>query len=45
MRKLVQKWLKDLKGWALKFDDLLHYPKIIVALSETTSLMKEINMV
>jgi len=39
----AQKWLKDRKGRKLDFDDVLHYQKIIVALSETDRLMKEID--
>ena len=39
----AQKWLKDRKGRALEFEDILHYQKIIVALSETGRLMKEID--
>lgn len=38
----AQKWLKDRKERKLEFDDILHYQKIIVALSETDRLMKEI---
>lgn len=38
----AQKWLKDRKDRKLEFDDILHYQKIIVALSETDRLMKEI---
>ncbi len=41
----AQKWLKDRKGRALEFDDILHYQKIIVALSETDRLMKEIDKI
>ncbi|TAF45812.1 MAG: DNA methyltransferase [Sphingobacteriales bacterium] len=41
----AQKWLKDRKERALEFDDILHYQKIIVALSETDRLMKEIDKV
>src|SRR5690554_4563341 len=41
----VQKWLKDRKGRKLEFDDILHYQKIIVALSETDRLMKEIDKI
>ncbi len=41
----VQKWLKDRKDRKLDFDDVLHYQKIIVALSETDRLMKEIDMI
>jgi len=39
----AQKWLKDRRERTLEFDDILHYQKIIVALSETDRLMKEIN--
>jgi predicted helicase len=39
----AQKWLKDRKGRKLEFDDILHYQKIIVALTETDRLMNEIN--
>ena len=39
----AQKWLKDRKERTLEFDDILHYQKIIVALSETDKLMKEID--
>ena len=39
----VQKWLKDRKGRMLEFEDILHYQKIIVALSETDRIMKEID--
>ncbi|MEX2513325.1 MAG: hypothetical protein WD398_10510 [Cyclobacteriaceae bacterium] len=31
------------KGRNLEFDDILHYQKIIVALTETDRLMKEID--
>ena len=41
----AQKWLKDRKERKLEFDDILHYQKIIVALSETDRLMKEIDKV
>lgn len=41
----AQKWLKDRKGRALSFEDILHYQKIIVALSETDRLMKEIDRI
>lgn len=41
----AQKWLKDRKGRVLEFDDILHYQKIIVALSETDRLMKEIDAI
>jgi very-short-patch-repair endonuclease len=41
----AQKWLKDRKGRKLEFEDILHYQKIIVALSETDRLMKEIDKI
>ncbi len=41
----AQKWLKDRKGRVLSFDDIMHYQKIIVALTETDRLMKEIDKV
>ncbi|MEZ0317742.1 MAG: type ISP restriction/modification enzyme [Methylophilaceae bacterium] len=41
----AQKWLKDRKGRALNFEDILHYQKIIHALSETDRLMKSIDTV
>ncbi len=41
----AQKWLKDRKDKELSFDDILHYQKIIVALTETDRIMKEIDKV
>jgi predicted helicase len=41
----AQKWLKDRKERTLEFDDILHYQKIIVALTETDRLMIEINKI
>ncbi len=41
----AQKWLKDRKGRALDFEDILHYQKIIVTLAETDRLMKEIDQI
>jgi len=41
----AQKWLKDRKGRKLEFDDILHYQKIIVALTETNRIMKEVDEV
>jgi molybdopterin converting factor small subunit len=38
-----KKWLKDRKGRELTFEDIVHYQKIIVALTETDRLMKEID--
>jgi len=39
----AQKWLKDRKGRQLGFEDISHYQKIIVALTETDRIMKEID--
>ena len=41
----AQKWLKDRKGRKLEVEDILHYQKIIVALSETDRIMKEIDKI
>jgi predicted helicase len=41
----AQKWLKDRKGRHLEFDDIMHYQKIIVALTETDTLMKKIDLI
>ena len=41
----AQKWLKDRKGRELSFEDILHYQKMIIALTETDRLMKEIDEV
>lgn len=41
----AQKWLKDRKGRKLEFEDIQHYQKIIMALTETDRLMKEIDKV
>lgn len=39
----AQKWLKDRNDRELSFDEILHYQKIIVALTETDRVMKEID--
>jgi hypothetical protein len=41
----AQKWLKDRKDRNLEFDDILHYQKIIVALTETERLMRAVDEV
>jgi predicted helicase len=41
----AQKWLKDRKDRELQIDDIRHYIKIIVALTETDRLMKEIDKI
>ena len=43
--QVCEKWLKDRKGRSLTKDDLAHYPKIVIALSETIRLMAEIDTV
>ena len=40
-----KRWLNDQKYYELKFEDILHYQKIIVALTKTDRLMKEIDKV
>jgi predicted helicase len=40
----AQKWLKDRKGRALSFDDVMHYQRIIKILIETDRIMKEIEL-
>jgi predicted helicase len=39
----AQKWLKDRKDRELSYEDILHYQKIIVALTETDRIMGEID--
>ena len=39
----ARKRLKDRKDRQLDFEDILHYQKIIVALTETAGLMEEID--
>jgi ligand-binding sensor domain-containing protein len=41
----AQKWLKDRKDRVLSYEDILHYQKIIVALTETERLMTAIDKV
>ena len=41
----AQKWLKDRKGRKLSFDNVIHYQRMIVALTETDNIMKKINSV
>lgn len=41
----AQKWLKDRKDRELSYEDILHYQKIIVALTETARIMGEIDSV
>ncbi|MCL2062973.1 MAG: hypothetical protein FWG98_01180 [Candidatus Cloacimonetes bacterium] len=39
----AQKWLKDRKGKALSYDDVIHYQKIIQVLQKTETIMKDID--
>jgi predicted helicase len=41
----AQKWLKDRKERELSYEDILHYQKIIMAMSETHRIMKEIDKI
>ena len=43
--QVCHKWLKDRKGRQLSDDDISHYQKIVVALSETIRIMVEIDQV
>jgi len=43
--QVCEKWLKDRKGRTLTSEDIAHYQKIIVALSETIRIMGEIDEV
>lgn len=39
----AQKWLKDRKGRILSYEDVIHYQKIIKALTETHTFMQQID--
>lgn len=43
--QVCEKWLKDRKGRTLTDEDVAHYHKMVVALSETIRLMAEIDTV
>jgi len=43
--QVCAKWLKDRKGRTLSDEDIIHYQKIVVAISETIRLMAEIDEV
>jgi len=43
--KVCEKWLKDRKGRRLSAEDITHYQRIVVALSETLRIMGEIDAV
>ncbi len=41
--KVCQKWLKDRKGRTLTYDERKHYQRIVATLSETITLMEQID--
>ncbi len=41
----AQKWLKDRHGRQLTFDDVHHYQRMVVALTETGKAMEEVDKV
>lgn len=41
----AQKWLKDRKDRELSYEDIVHYQKIIYALTKTDELMKKIDVI
>ncbi|HNU98603.1 MAG: DNA methyltransferase [Verrucomicrobia bacterium] len=43
--QVCEKWLKDRKGHVLSADDITHYHRIVVALSETIRLMGEVDAI
>ena len=43
--QVCDKWLKDRRGRTLSHDDLTHYQKVVIALSETIRIMSEIDKV
>jgi predicted helicase len=43
--QVCEKWLKDRKGRILSGDDISHYQRVVVALTETIQIMEEIDQV
>jgi hypothetical protein len=43
--QVCEKWLKDRKGRPLTADDIAHYNRIVVGLSETLRLMRDVDSV
>lgn len=41
--RVCQKWLKNRRGRTLSEEDIIHYQKIVVALSETIRIMAEVD--
>ena len=44
-RPYLEKWLKDRRGRVLSYDNVMHYQRMVVALSETIRVMGEIDTV
>jgi hypothetical protein len=40
---VLDKWLKVRKGRNLSFENIMHYQRIVVALSETQRIMQELD--
>ena len=43
--QVLDKWLKDRRGWQLSYDDLSHYQQVVVALQRTIHIMDAIEEV
>lgn len=43
--QVCDKWLKERKGRTLSNEDIAHYQKIVVALTETINVMQKIDQV
>jgi hypothetical protein len=41
--QVLDKWLKDRRGRALTYDDITHYQRVVAVLSETITLMAQID--
>jgi predicted helicase len=41
--QVCEKWLKDRRGRTLSYDDIMHYQRVVAALSETIQLMAQID--
>lgn len=41
--QVCEKWLKDRKGRKLSYDDIQHWQRMVVALTETQRVMEEID--
>ncbi|MEO8957031.1 MAG: type ISP restriction/modification enzyme, partial [Ktedonobacteraceae bacterium] len=42
--QVCHKWLKDRKGRVLSFDDIRHYQRVVAALTETFTLMEQLDV-